>query len=95
MNCAISCPIFSAKGKHVHLNLTVKWRFLRPAIHAIHYTAYTTEGRTYVPWLKKQVTRLGGVFKMRTLASIEEVRHAHRLRNRVCACVCSYTRSSM
>uniref|UniRef100_A0A915E340 FAD dependent oxidoreductase domain-containing protein n=1 Tax=Ditylenchus dipsaci TaxID=166011 RepID=A0A915E340_9BILA len=35
--------------------------FPNPSKHAIHYTAYASEGRRYVPWLRKQLSLLKGI----------------------------------
>lgn len=42
--------------------------------YAIHYTAYATEGRRYVPWLGKQLQNIANVeFREQKVSSVKEV----------------------
>lgn len=41
--------------------------------YAIHFTSYTAEGRTYVPWLVKNLEEKGAKFEIRKISSFEEV----------------------
>jgi hypothetical protein len=44
------------------------------ARYAIHFTSYAAEGRLYVPWLRTELLRKGGVeFKQDKLESIQQV----------------------
>ncbi|KHN72666.1 D-aspartate oxidase 1 [Toxocara canis] len=42
-------------------------------VFAIHYTAYTTEGGKYVPWMKKQLLNKGVRFVQRRLSNLNEL----------------------
>lgn len=42
-------------------------------VFAIHYTAYTTEGGKYVPWMKRQLLAKGVRFIQRRISNLNEV----------------------
>uniref|UniRef100_A0A914UZI7 FAD dependent oxidoreductase domain-containing protein n=1 Tax=Plectus sambesii TaxID=2011161 RepID=A0A914UZI7_9BILA len=48
-------------------------QFASPSKYAIHFTSYTTEGRTYVPWLVKNLEEKGAKFEVRKIASFDEL----------------------
>lgn len=45
----------------------------RTDLHAIHYTAFTTEGRKYVPWMVRQLKGYGVRFVKQHIQSVNEV----------------------
>lgn len=47
--------------------------FPNPSKWAIHYTAYASEGRLYVPWLKKRLTEFGAVFIRKEFQNLNQV----------------------
>uniref|UniRef100_A0A915EM12 FAD dependent oxidoreductase domain-containing protein n=1 Tax=Ditylenchus dipsaci TaxID=166011 RepID=A0A915EM12_9BILA len=48
--------------------------FPNPSKYAIHYTAYASEGRRYVPWLHKQLSLLDEVyFEERKIESLQQL----------------------
>lgn len=42
-------------------------------VFAIHYTAYTTEGGKYVPWMKRQLLDKGVKFVQRRINTVRDV----------------------
>lgn len=51
----------------------IKALFPEPSKYCIHYTAYASEGRRYVPWLRKQCEDLGAKYIQKTISSINEL----------------------
>ncbi|KAI1732150.1 FAD dependent oxidoreductase domain-containing protein [Ditylenchus destructor] len=52
----------------------LKSMFPNPSKYAIHYTAYASEGRRYVPWLRKQLENIGNVeFHEQKFSSLKEL----------------------
>ncbi|CAD5227336.1 unnamed protein product [Bursaphelenchus xylophilus] len=47
--------------------------FVNPSKYCIHYTAYASEGRTYTPWLKKQLQGKGAEFVTKEFKNLDEV----------------------
>jgi len=48
--------------------------FINPSKYCIHFTSYGSEGRTYVPWLRGELSKHSGVeFQQRSLSSIQEL----------------------
>jgi glycine/D-amino acid oxidase-like deaminating enzyme len=54
-------------------NRELNMMFENPSKFAIHYTAYASEGRVYVPWLAKRLEELGAVFKRKDFKNLDEV----------------------
>ncbi|KAK0422219.1 hypothetical protein QR680_007438 [Steinernema hermaphroditum] len=48
--------------------------FVNPSPHCIHYTAYASEGRRYVPWLREQIEKYENVrFEHKKVADLNEL----------------------
>jgi D-aspartate oxidase len=47
--------------------------FTNPSKYCIHYTAYASEGRKYVPWLAKQLEASGANFVRKDFKTLDEV----------------------
>uniref|UniRef100_A0A7E4VW65 DAO domain-containing protein n=1 Tax=Panagrellus redivivus TaxID=6233 RepID=A0A7E4VW65_PANRE len=47
--------------------------FVNPSKYCIHYTAYASEGRRYVPWLKRQIEALGGTFVTKSISKLSSL----------------------
>uniref|UniRef100_A0A914CE51 FAD dependent oxidoreductase domain-containing protein n=1 Tax=Acrobeloides nanus TaxID=290746 RepID=A0A914CE51_9BILA len=47
--------------------------FAHPKKYVIHYTAYNSEGRKYVPWMKNQCESKGAKFVTRKISSVKEL----------------------
>jgi glycine/D-amino acid oxidase-like deaminating enzyme len=54
-------------------NREMNLMFDNPSLYAIHYTAYASEGRKYVPWLAKRLEELGANFVRKEFKSLDEV----------------------
>uniref|UniRef100_A0AC35TPC1 DAO domain-containing protein n=1 Tax=Rhabditophanes sp. KR3021 TaxID=114890 RepID=A0AC35TPC1_9BILA len=50
--------------------------FAVPPKHCFHFTTYAAEGRKYVPWLKKQITKVGVTFERKKVNNFDELGHA-------------------
>ncbi|KAI6187347.1 D-amino-acid oxidase [Aphelenchoides besseyi] len=51
----------------------IKLMFNDPSKYCIHYTAYTAEGRKYVPWLMEQLKSKGASFQTKEYRNLDEV----------------------
>jgi glycine/D-amino acid oxidase-like deaminating enzyme len=47
--------------------------FPDPSKYAIHYTAYASEGRKYVPWLAKRLEEAGASFVRKDFKNLDQV----------------------
>uniref|UniRef100_A0A914DUK8 FAD dependent oxidoreductase domain-containing protein n=1 Tax=Acrobeloides nanus TaxID=290746 RepID=A0A914DUK8_9BILA len=47
--------------------------FVEPSQYCIHFTSYASEGRKYVPWLKRQLEAKGVKFVNRELKTLDEL----------------------
>jgi D-aspartate oxidase len=47
--------------------------FTEPSKYCIHYTAYATEGRRYLPWLHKQLTDRSAQFVEKKITDLKEL----------------------
>uniref|UniRef100_A0A914WRP4 FAD dependent oxidoreductase domain-containing protein n=1 Tax=Plectus sambesii TaxID=2011161 RepID=A0A914WRP4_9BILA len=54
-------------------------QFANPSKYAIHFTSFTTEGRTYVPWLVRNLKEKGAKFESRRVTSLEELGREYNL----------------
>ncbi|KAI6176172.1 D-amino-acid oxidase [Aphelenchoides bicaudatus] len=54
-------------------NREINLMFPNPSKYCIHYTAYASEGRTYVPWLASQLEELGAHFVRKDFTNLDEV----------------------
>uniref|UniRef100_A0A914CYT7 FAD dependent oxidoreductase domain-containing protein n=1 Tax=Acrobeloides nanus TaxID=290746 RepID=A0A914CYT7_9BILA len=51
----------------------IKTLFVEPSKYCIHYTAYASEGRKYVPWLRQQCLKYGANFITRQISSLDDL----------------------
>uniref|UniRef100_A0AC34QJR4 FAD dependent oxidoreductase domain-containing protein n=1 Tax=Panagrolaimus sp. JU765 TaxID=591449 RepID=A0AC34QJR4_9BILA len=53
--------------------LEIELLFPNPSKYCIHYTAYASEGRVYVPWLRKECEKLGAKYITREITTLKDL----------------------